>query len=65
MLRKGQRVTELTKKTGQRPRTGLVIDIRGDTVEIRWDNGRVSSLTGALLRPLDTDKPTRPAHQKA
>lgn len=51
MLRKGQRVTELTKKVGQRARTGVVSDVHDDTVEVRWDNGHVSSLTGAFLRP--------------
>jgi hypothetical protein len=56
LFKKGQRVEELTKKTGQRPRTGVVIDVRDTTVEIRWDNGHVSSLTGGLLR-LVTPKP--------
>ncbi|MGH8928917.1 MAG: hypothetical protein ACRDWH_11235 [Acidimicrobiia bacterium] len=51
MLKKGQRVEELTKKTGQRPRAGIIVDLRGDLVEVRWDDGRVSSLTGAFLRP--------------
>ncbi len=50
MLKRGERVEELTKKTGQRPRTGVVVDLRGDTVEVRWDDGHVSSLTGGLLR---------------
>lgn len=51
MLKKGDRVEELTKKTGQRPRVGVVVDLRTDLVEVRWDDGHVSSLTGALLRP--------------
>jgi hypothetical protein len=56
MLKKGQRVEELTKKTGQRPRIGMVIDLRGDEVEVRWDDGHVSSLVGAYLRPVDEPK---------
>ncbi|CAN5873778.1 hypothetical protein BH18ACT6_BH18ACT6_19410 [soil metagenome] len=52
MLKKGDRVEELTKKTGQRPRVGIVIDYRNDSVEVRWDDGHVSILTGALLRPI-------------
>lgn len=64
MLHKGQRVTELTKKIGQHPRTGLVIDVRGDTVEIRWDDGHVSSLTGALLRPTDQTTSQPPPTKK-
>jgi hypothetical protein len=59
MLKKGERVEELTKKTGQRPRVGMIIDIRGDLVEVRWDDGRVSSVTGAVLRPIA--KPEKPA----
>jgi hypothetical protein len=59
MLKKGERVEELTKKTGQRPRVGMIIDVRGDLVEVRWDDGRVSSVTGALLRPVT--KPEKPA----
>ncbi|MDH5422361.1 MAG: DUF971 domain-containing protein [Acidimicrobiia bacterium] len=60
MLRKGQRVTELTKKVGQRPRTGVVLDVHDDTVEVRWDNGHVSSLTGALLRPVQKESAAKP-----
>ncbi len=55
MLRKGTRIRELTKKVGQASRTGVVLDVRGDTVEVRWDDGHVSSLSGALLVP-DRDK---------
>jgi len=57
LLKKGQRVEELTKKTGQRPRVGVVIDLREDTVEVRWDDGHVSSLTGALLRQVTVEEP--------
>jgi hypothetical protein len=60
MLKKGQRVEELTKKTGQRPRTGMIIDLRGDEVEVRWDDGHVSSLVGAYLRPIGETKGAKP-----
>ena len=60
MLKKGQRVEERTKKIGQRPRSGVVIDVRDNTVEVAWDNGHVSSLTGALLHPI----PGKPATKK-
>jgi hypothetical protein len=53
-------VEELTKKSGQRPRAGVVIDLRDDSVEVRWDDGHVSSLTGALLRPLTQEQKTEP-----
>ncbi|MGH8924089.1 MAG: hypothetical protein ACRDWA_05545 [Acidimicrobiia bacterium] len=58
MLKKGQRVQELTKKTGQRPRAGVVVDLGGDSVEVRWDDGHVTRLTGALLHPLTQEKKT-------
>ncbi|HEU4680937.1 MAG TPA: hypothetical protein VFS51_04285 [Gemmatimonadales bacterium] len=58
-MKKGERVEELTKKTGQRPRVGMIIDIRNDSVEVRWDDGHVSSVTGALLRPIT--KPEKPS----
>jgi hypothetical protein len=56
MLKKGQRVEEMTKKTGQRPRTGVVLDLRGDEVEVRWDDGHVSSLIGGFLRPINHEE---------
>lgn len=59
MLKKGERVEELTKKTGQRPRVGMIISIRGDWVEVQWDDGHMSSVTGTLLRPVT--KPEKPA----
>lgn len=51
-LRKGMRVRELSKRVGQIPRHGVVLAVRGPTVEIRWDDGHVSSLTGAYLEPV-------------
>mgnify|MGYP001125082748 CR=1 FL=1 len=52
MLRKGMHVRELTKKVGQVARTGTVLQVHGDTVEVRWDDGHVSSLSGGFLRPI-------------
>ncbi|MFH1104036.1 MAG: hypothetical protein V1757_03695 [Actinomycetota bacterium] len=48
-LRKGMHVRELSKRVGQIPRSGKVLAVRGPTVEVQWDDGHVSSLTGALL----------------
>jgi len=53
-LRKGMHVRELTKKVGQVERTGLVVGIRGDIVEVHWDDGRISTLSGAVLVPMRT-----------
>jgi hypothetical protein len=51
MLKKGQHVEELTRKVGQRPRTGVVVDTGDGTVEVRWDDGHTSVVSGGLLRP--------------
>ncbi|GBD84177.1 hypothetical protein BMS3Abin02_00566 [bacterium BMS3Abin02] len=53
-LRKGMHVRELTKKVGQVARTGVVVGIRDGIVEVRWDDGRVSTLSGAVLVPIQT-----------
>jgi hypothetical protein len=50
-LRKGMRVRELTKKVGQIPRVGIVLAVHGATVEVRWDDGHVSSLSHGFLFP--------------
>jgi hypothetical protein len=49
-------VRELTKKVGQTGRTGKVIRVNGDNVEVRWDDGHVSSLSGAVLQPIRKQK---------
>jgi hypothetical protein len=52
VLRSGMHVRELTKKVGQVPRTGKVVKVKGDNVEVLWDDGHVSSLSGAVLQPI-------------
>ena len=51
-LRKGMRVRQLTKKVGQAARTGTVLSIHGQTVEVRWDDGQVSSPSHSFLFPI-------------
>ena len=51
-LRKGMRVKQLTKKVGQVARTGTVLSIHGQTVEVRWDDGQVSSPSHGFLFPI-------------
>jgi hypothetical protein len=51
-LRKGNRVRELAKKVGQVPREGKVVAVRGATVEVLWDDGHRSSVTGDYLFPV-------------
>lgn len=55
-LHKGMRVRELTKKVGQVARIGTVLGVRGRTVEIRWDDGRTSSLSQGFVFPLPEKK---------
>ncbi len=43
MIHKGARVARLTKKAGQVPPTGKVIEIRDEHyVEVQWDDGHTS-----------------------
>lgn len=51
MLREGQKVKTLTNKTGQAPRTGTVRAVRGEFVDVQWDDGRVTTMTSAHLLP--------------
>lgn len=51
MFRQGQRVRTLTKKTGQTPRIGTVRAVRGEFVDVEWEDGRMSTVTGAHLLP--------------
>ena len=51
-LRQGMRVRELTKKGGQPARQGTVLAVRDSSTEVRWEDGRVSSLSGAYLYPI-------------
>jgi hypothetical protein len=55
-LRKGMRVRELTKRVGQVPRTGTVLEVHGSTVGVRWDDGHISSLSHGFLFPIAGDK---------
>jgi hypothetical protein len=56
-LRKGMQVKQLTKKVGQRARTGTVLSIHGQTVEVRWDDGQVISPSHSLLFPITGPTP--------
>jgi hypothetical protein len=55
-LHKGMRVRELTKKVGQVAHTGTVLSVHGRTVEIRWDDGHVSSLSHGFVFPIPQPK---------
>lgn len=56
-MRKGEKVETLTKKVGQTPRTGVVIDLRDeDFVEVEWDDGHTSVVTRSTLIPVSESK---------
>jgi hypothetical protein len=55
-LRKGMAVQELTKRVGQVPRRGKVLDVHDGTVEVLWDDGQRSSLSGGYLIPAPQKK---------
>lgn len=50
-LHKGQRVKTLTKTVGGVPRRGVIANIHGTTIEVRWDDGHTSILSGGALVP--------------
>lgn len=50
-LHKGQRVKTLTKTVGREPRRGVVKEIHGETVEVKWEDGHTSILSGGTLVP--------------
>ena len=51
-LRKGMKVRELTKKVGQVARRGRVKAVRGRSVEVEWEDGTISSVSGGFLFPV-------------
>ncbi len=59
MLRKGTRVERLTKKVGQTPETGKIVDMVDDhRVEVEWDTGHVSIISKDGITPItDANKP--------
>jgi len=48
-LRKGTHIKTLTKTVGRRPRRGIIERVDGDTVEVRWEDGHISILSGGTL----------------
>ena len=57
-LRKGTHVKTLTKTVGRQPRRGVVERIEGDTVEVKWNDGHTSILSGGALIPDRESKKT-------
>lgn len=51
VLKKGQKVVELTKKVGQHGRIGKVEATHGQSIEVRWSDGHLSIVSPASLTP--------------
>lgn len=57
MLRDGQRVATLTKKVGQAPRTGIIVDVRDDEfVTVEWDDGHTSTVSASTIVPVGKER---------
>ena len=52
MLRTGSKVKRMTKRVGQASPTGTITALRGDTVEVRWDDGHVSVVSRISVVPV-------------
>ncbi len=54
MLRRGQRVTRLTQRVGQRAPTGKIVEVRAaeHKYEILWDDGHRSITTSEGIVPV-------------
>lgn len=52
MLQRGTRVTQMTRRVGQRAPTGRIVDLRGDSYEILWDDGHTTIMTREGVVPL-------------
>ena len=50
------RVRELSKRVGLPDRRGRVLDVHGATIEVHWDDGHRSSVTGGYLVPERQDQ---------
>lgn len=48
-FRKGTHVKTLTKTVGSSPRHGVVERVDGNSVEVKWDDGHTSVLSGGAL----------------
>jgi len=48
-LRQGSKVTQITKKVGQVPRMGKVVEIHGEHVEVKWDDGKTTITSRSSL----------------
>ena len=52
MFRSGMKVRKLTKKVGQAAPVGRVVDVREESVEVRWEDGHLSVISKTALSPV-------------
>lgn len=50
-MHKGDKVTKLTKKVGQAMTTGRVIAFKGESVEVKWEDGHTSLISRVGIVP--------------
>lgn len=56
MIRQGMRVARQTKKVGQAAPEGKVVEIHGDHVTVRWDDGHESVVSRVGIVPAKEHK---------
>lgn len=63
MFEIGARVVVESEKVGTAPRTGVITEVAGSVVHIRWDDGHETSFVPAAgaLRLADEQPPPKPS----
>jgi len=56
MIRQGMRVARQTKKVGQAAPEGKVVEIHGDHVTVKWDDGHESVVSRVGIVPVKESK---------
>lgn len=56
MIRQGMRVARQTKKVGQAAPEGKVVEIHGDHVTVKWDDGHESVVSRVGIVPVKEPK---------
>ena len=51
-MRRGDTVTKLTKKVGQAAPTGRVLAVKGESIEVKWDDGHTSLISRVGVVPV-------------
>ncbi len=54
-MQTGDKVTKLTKKVGQAAPTGKVVAVKGDSVEVKWEDGHTSLISKVAVVPVKSE----------